>query len=362
MTHIYTKMALAVLACMCVALFILPSVAAAQNSTSITVDVYPDGDAQWTTVKEIPLNSSADIAAWDATAANNVDSYRTDFQTQMEGYVDKISSDIGRPMLVRDVNVTVSRNSPYELSDNNSVNYGVITYDFNWTGFASVNGNDLDIGDVFEDGFLLDREDTITFILPAGYTITSVSPAYDEIKRTYQPQVTWTGSSINNTDPAIRLFQSGEPSITLSQMAAPAAGMDWWMLIPVALISAGVGFGAAYVFFRRQKPEIPIELPPLAEHPPVPDAGSMEAPPAPVLREERYMSDEERVVKYLEEAGGQMFQSDLVKKTDFSKSKLSMVLSELKEKGTIIKIKKGKENLIRLNRSTQGENIEGSDE
>jgi uncharacterized membrane protein len=88
----------------------------------------------------------------------------------------------------------------------------------------------------------------------------------------------------------------------------------------------------------------------------------MEAPPAPVLREERYMSDEERVVKYLEEAGGQMFQSDLVKKTDFSKSKLSMVLSELKEKGTIIKIKKGKENLIRLNRSTQGENIEGSDE
>jgi len=48
-----------------------------------------------------------------------------------------------------------------------------------------------------------------------------------------------------------------------------------------------------------------------------------------------------------------MFQSDLVRRTDFSKSKLSMVLSDLKEKGTIIKIKKGKENLIRLNRPSE---------
>jgi uncharacterized membrane protein len=31
-----------------------------------------------------------------------------------------------------------------------------------------------------------------------------------------------------------------------------------------------------------------------------------------------------------------------------------MVLSELKEKGTILKIKKGKENLIRLNRPSDG--------
>ena len=86
----------------------------------------------------------------------------------------------------------------------------------------------------------------------------------------------------------------------------------------------------------------------------LPDAGAVSADDMPDLEpiadEGRFLSDEERIVKYLEEAGGQMFQSDLVRKTDFSKSKLSMVLSDLKEKGTIIKIKKGKENLIRLNR------------
>jgi uncharacterized membrane protein len=360
MTRIYRNTAIAILACLCVALYLVPSAAAAQNSTSITVEVYTNGDAHWTTVDDIPLNSSADIAAWDATSANNIGNYTVDFQTQMVNYIDKISSDIGRTMLVEDVNVTVGRSSPYEVSDNDTVNYGVITYDFNWTGFAAVNGNDIDIGDAFEDGFLLDHGDSITFILPAGYTITSVSPAYDEIKRAYQPQITWTGSSINNTDPTIRLFPSGEPSITLSKTVTTAAGPDWWMLIPVALIAAIAGFGIASIVLRRHKPEAPTELPPLVEYQPIPDAGTVEAPsPAPVKPEERYLSDEERVVKYLEEAGGQMFQSDLVKRTDFSKSKLSMVLSELKEKGTIIKIKKGKENLIRLNRSPPGENKEG---
>ena len=98
-------------------------------------------------------------------------------------------------------------------------------------------------------------------------------------------------------------------------------------------------------------------MPDLEPHggPATPDAGTtdvaMEMPEElPPLDEGRFLSDEERIVKYLEEAGGQMFQSDLVKKTDFSKSKLSMVLSDLKDKGTILKIKKGKENLIRLNR------------
>jgi uncharacterized membrane protein len=132
------------------------------------------------------------------------------------------------------------------------------------------------------------------------------------------------------------------------------------MFMPVILLSLVVGFGAGYVLLKRQQPK-PVELPPLPDHLPdrpiMPDAGT-EAE-LPEIAGDRYLSDEEKVIMFLEEAGGQMFQSDLVKKTDFSKSKLSMVLSDLKEKGTILKIKKGKENLIRLNRPSNGAQDQG---
>jgi hypothetical protein len=130
------------------------------------------------------------------------------------------------------------------------------------------------------------------------------------------------------------------------------------MLIPVILVSALIGFGAAYFIIRRRAPVV--------EAPPVPDRvepdEDVEVPvDIPPMDEGRFLTDEERVIKFLEEAGGQMFQSDLVRKTDFSKSKLSMVLSDLKEKGTIVKIKKGKENLIRLSRPEDGKPEEHSE-
>jgi uncharacterized membrane protein len=345
------------------AYFIIPATADAPSSTSISVEVLANGDAHWATTKKIPLTTPEEVAGWDATAKAGTDSYKVQFETSMKDYVNKISSAVGRPMLVQDVTVAIDRSSPYDATADSNITYGVIRYDFNWTGFAMARGDSLDIGDAFIDGFILNRDDTIDFILPHGYTITSVSPAYDDIKQTYQPQVLWAGRSQNNTDGGVRLFSSGEPAITMRMVAPPPFSLDWWMFLPVALLSAIIGFGAACVVLGRQKKR---SMPPGVLEVPgsiiAPDAGTVE-PEAikPDLKEGRYMSDEARVIMYLEEAGGQMFQSDLVKKTDFSKSKLSMVLSELKEKGTIIKIKKGKENLIRLNRSPQDAELSNGD-
>ena len=357
------KATLILLFCLLMAYFIVPVTADAPSSTSVSVEVLANGDAHWTTTKKIPLTTPDEVAGWDATAAAGTDTYKVQFETSMKDYVNKISSAIGRPMLVQDVNVTVDRSSPYDATADSNITYGIIRYDFNWTGFAVASGDSLDIGDAFIDGFILNRDDTIDFILPHGYTITSVAPAYDDIKQTYQPQVIWTGQTQNNTDESVRLFPSGEPSITMIITATPAFSLEWWMLIPVALLSAALGFGAAYIVLRRQKKHpSPGDVSEAQGHVVSPDAGTVETVAVkPEFKEGRYMSDEERVVMYLEEAGGQMFQSDLVKKTDFSKSKLSMVLSELKEKGTIIKIKKGKENLIRLNRSPQDAELSNDD-
>lgn len=51
----------------------------------------------------------------------------------------------------------------------------------------------------------------------------------------------------------------------------------------------------------------------------------------------------ERVLKEIKEA----FQSDIVEASGISKSKVSVILANLKKQGKIIKIKAGKENIIR---------------
>ncbi len=70
-------------------------------------------------------------------------------------------------------------------------------------------------------------------------------------------------------------------------------------------------------------------------------------PPLPYLPEE-FLSDEEMIERYLTKCGGQAYQSDIVKDSGLSKSKISIVLAKMKEDGKVIKIKKGKENIIRL--------------
>jgi len=59
-------------------------------------------------------------------------------------------------------------------------------------------------------------------------------------------------------------------------------------------------------------------------------------------------SDEDRVVALLEANGGRMKQVNIVAETEWSKSKVSMLLSEMDEDGTISKLRVGRENIISL--------------
>jgi uncharacterized membrane protein len=50
----------------------------------------------------------------------------------------------------------------------------------------------------------------------------------------------------------------------------------------------------------------------------------------------------------LEENGGRMKQVTIVEETDWSKSKVSMLLSDMADEGTISKLRVGRENIISL--------------
>ncbi len=62
-------------------------------------------------------------------------------------------------------------------------------------------------------------------------------------------------------------------------------------------------------------------------------------------------SYEDEIEKLLSDAGGAAFQSDIVNTAGLSKSAISVVLSRMHKDGKIVKIRRGRENLIRLNGS-----------
>ncbi len=57
---------------------------------------------------------------------------------------------------------------------------------------------------------------------------------------------------------------------------------------------------------------------------------------------------EERLVQLLHTHGGELFQSEIVKNLGLPKSTVSSALNKLHRRGVIQKVKKGRENLIRL--------------
>lgn len=59
-------------------------------------------------------------------------------------------------------------------------------------------------------------------------------------------------------------------------------------------------------------------------------------------------SDPDRVINLLADHGGRMHQSDIVEHTGWSKSKVSVLLSEMADDGDIDKLRLGRENIISL--------------
>jgi uncharacterized membrane protein len=69
---------------------------------------------------------------------------------------------------------------------------------------------------------------------------------------------------------------------------------------------------------------------------------------APATGGQEILSDTDKVTQLLEENGGRMKQVRIVEETEWSKSKVSMLLSDMDEAGTINKLRVGRENIISL--------------
>ncbi|MFB6354678.1 MAG: helix-turn-helix transcriptional regulator [Halobacteriales archaeon] len=319
------------------------------DRTQFRIAVYPNGSARWTFHYERTLDNASEREQFEAFAAGftaNETGLFGDFRNQSRALAAQGEAATGREMAAR----AFARRA-FVTTTLNDV--GVVEMAFTWTGFARVEGERVIVGDVFEGGLYIGPGQSLV-IRPAGGLVF----------RSVEPRGTLSGSSLAASDTVTwqgeRSFTDNHPRVVFGPAAAgsptttgpgttqpPAGGTDrtttaatepsstWPVALVVLVIVAALG-----MFLYRRRGTGSAGRPP---------AGPADGPDgAASVDSAALLEDEERVVQVLREHGGRMRQSAIVEATGWSKSKVSMVLSEMAEADQVRKLQVGRENLISL--------------
>ena len=302
-------------------LCILPLATAASttdSATIYTITLHPDGSALWAVEYRTPLATDDDQAGFQNYSADINSVYLPQLEDLMQHSSSEAAMATSRPMTVGNFSGSaVVQTSP-------TGQFGVVTYTFDWSNFSVQEGG-LVIGDSFAGGLYLDQNSALVIRYPAGYSVTSVDPVPDQQSGN---SLTWYGE---------REFDAGEPQVVL---AAPA-----FSFLPLIAGIAAVIIAAAGIMVYRKK----------RSSQPGPDKEPGEpGEAAPALSGADLASLEDRILGLLRAHGGERFQSEIVKELGLPKSTVSSTLNDLHQRGIILKIKKGRENLIRLVKDGEG--------
>ncbi len=294
-----------------VLLIIIPVIAGAapvppDSSITYTITLKEDGTANWHVEYRTLLASDEDVGAFDSYAKNVSFTYLPQFQDLMQRSAAQAAAATSRPMEITDfAGDTVIQTTP-------TGRYGVVYYSFSWKNFAKT-GTDLAIGDAFAGGMYLAKDNTLVIRYPSGYTVSVAEPAPDQVLE----GLIWYGQ---------RSFGAGEP-----RLAFEKPGFPWLPVLLGAVLVLIVIAGLYGVILKRRRSE--------------PDEPEVAAVP---LSEADLLSLEDRIVQLLKISSGEQYQSEIVKKMGLPKSTVSATLNDLHKRGIIQKVKRGRENLIRL--------------
>lgn len=291
-------------------IFLMIGIHTAGAQSIITIDVHENGSATWTLEKWLPLANQTDINDWEefirtGQAGNQED--LNDFIKRMDWFVESAQKFSGRQMKVEGFNIS------YGTAKTPPNAYGIIIYSFEWKNFSHKENGKISIGDSFAEGMVLSQDNVLILKIPDGYEVESASPAFDKRDGS---RLIWDGSMYRN-------FVRGEPAVVLA-----SSGINPWFFIVILIVLAA---GAFFIVFRRKNN---------------PNTQSDTVSPENMAIED--LKYENTITEFLVRSGGEASQSDIIKEIGLSKSRVSTILSQMKAKGGIIKIKNGKGNLIRM--------------
>ncbi|GKZ13761.1 hypothetical protein [Haladaptatus sp. T7] len=248
---------------------------------------------------------------------------------------------------------------------------GVVEMSFRWSGFAYGSGNTTVFGDVFQGGLYLGDNQKLVVYPADGMSFKSAQPAKgrsiagDTLAES--DSVSWTGPrEFNDQRPMVKFSSPPQSSSSTSTTSTTGganvppgsggerSGSNSPMMFFIAALVVLIGLAA--VFAWRQG-----SLGSLSSGRSTPSGGGGGGGPGgsaatesttgsaePAVSDEELLTDEARVKKLLRENGGRMKQVNIVDETGWSKSKVSMLLSEMEEDGEISKLRVGRENIISL--------------
>jgi uncharacterized membrane protein len=332
----------------------------ATPQTDLIVQLEADGDAQWIVETRLPLNDTNETQGFRDLGARYVDGEPQ--ITYAPGTFDRIATQVseetGRPMEVRNRNRSwrIEENTPAQTGtpgQNAPNKTGVLRFSFTWTNFARTSENEVVVGDAFqtEDRWLprLRAGQTLVLRAPENYSITSASVGHT------RTTVRWEGPTAFEDDALRATFTGTDNSPTPPNGPAVSdlpISLDGVLAILAALLLAVVAYGVT----RRSSPsgDPATSEPATAES--TGGAPTTEQDPEPAGTptdpfegvDEDLLSDEERIERHLEAAGGRMKQAEIVERTGWSNAKVSQVLSGMDEEGRVEKLRIGRENLISL--------------
>lgn len=350
----------------------------AADRTIFIITVRDDGSAEWRFRYEQRLETEAEIEDFETYADRfndeETETYRN-FRERAIALVDVGSEATGRQMAAEGF----ERHARIEERPPAGDSFAVIEMSFDWTRFAVADDGRVTVGDVFVDGLYVGPDQQLRFQRGPSLRFESATPEPDSTASgslADSETITWLGEqSFADREPRIVLGEhvddtaqnETDESTVLSNGDAgaddPTAGnSDRSVLLLVALgLVVLLGSSAAFAY-RRDLPtgssngtesaptEPPLDTPTDTESVSSGASGVTDAEadsPDPVTDTD-LVSDEQRVINLLEERGGRMKQVDIVDRTGWSKSKVSMLLSEMDDDGTISKLRVGRENIVSL--------------
>ena len=311
------------------------------DNENFEVTVHEDGDATWTFRYEKRLDDQEEVDAFQEFAEEFEES-ETDLSEQFETQAQALT-ETGSDRTDREMDATdFERSADVEEQLNNQIGY--VEMSFTWAEFATVDDATVTVGDVFERGLYLGSGQTFVLEAGDGLSFQTVDPEgsaqYAAATLAEADSVYWTGE---------RNFLDGQPHAVFEIEGAggpETAGngdspLPWFTITGALLVV--ILLGGAFAWYRSSGDEAGDEPATMTETPP--RADQPEPEPIP---DEDLLTDEDRVVNLIRENGGRMKQVHIVEETGWSKSKVSMLLSDMEEEGAISKLRVGRENIISL--------------
>lgn len=329
------------------------------DRTEFRVIVHGDGSATWLFRYEQTLANDEERDDFETFA----DEFNTEETELYRNFVDRATgiTESGSDATGREMAATDFDRQAFVTDFGNQ---GVVEMAFTWEAFAVVDDERVVVSDVFEGGFYISTNQRLVFETSDELVFDDVDPEPDSISGeslAESSSITYDGEQSFTDDRPRVVYVDADSAPATTPTATPGdqetdeptdGTMGWMLPAGAFLLVVLLGLSAAVAY--RSGVLTTTRRGDVAETAAAADATSVDPEPSdtepsePAVSDEELMADDERVVKLLKSNGGRMKQVNIVNETGWSKSKVSMLLSEMEDDGEITKLRVGRENIISL--------------